>query len=129
MKGVFVAALSIALLAPGGASAGEVVGHSTVSLSGDEIRAVFLGEKQFAGNLKLVPVDNAAVHTDFLSRVLQTGAQQYSARRTKKIFCEGLAAPGRKGSDAEGVEFVRTTPGAVEYVSWPWPGVKVLEKF
>ena len=93
MKGVFVAALSIALLAPGGASAGEVIGHSTVSLSGDEIRDVFLGEKQFAGNLKLVPVDNAAIHTEFLSRVLQTDVQKYSARWTKKAFREGLAPP------------------------------------
>ena len=129
MKGVVATALVIALLSQGSASAGEVIGHSTVSLSGDEIRDVFLGEKQFAGNLKLVPVDNTMIHAEFLSRVLQTDAQKYSARWTKKTFREGLASPGRKGSDAEVVEFVRTTPGAVGYVSRPWPGVKVLEKF
>ena len=129
MKGVVVTALLIALLAQGSASAGEVIGHPTVSLSSEEIRDVFLGEKQFAGKLKLVPVDNTAIHTEFLSRVLQTDAQKYSARWTKKTFREGLASPGRKGSDAEVVEFVRTTPGAVGYVSRSWPGVKVLEKF
>ena len=37
--------------------------------------------------------------------------------------------PARKGSDAEVIEFVRATPGAVGYVSRPWPGFKVLEKF
>jgi ABC-type phosphate transport system substrate-binding protein len=129
MKPGFVTTLLIALLAHGSARAGEVIAHPSVSLSGDEIRDVFLGEKQLAGNLKLVPVDNTAIHAEFLARVLQTDAQKYSARWTKKTFREGLAPPGRKGSDAEVVEFVQTTPGAVGYVSRPWPGVKVLEKF
>ena len=129
MKSGFVTALVIASLAQGSANAGEVIAHSSVNLSGDEIRDVFLGEKQLNGNLKLVPVDNAAIQSAFLSRVLQTDAQKYSARWTKKTFREGQAPPGRKGSDAEVVEFVRTTPGAVGYVSRPWPGVKVLEKF
>ena len=62
MKGAVATALVIALLSQGSAGAGEVIGHSTVSLSGDEIRDVFLGEKQFAGNLKLVPVDNTMIH-------------------------------------------------------------------
>jgi ABC-type phosphate transport system substrate-binding protein len=129
MKTGFVTALLIGLLAHGGVGAGEVIAHPSVSLSGDEIRDVFLGEKQLAGNLKLVPVDNTAVQSEFLSRVLQTDAQKYSARWTKKTFREGLPPPGRRGSDAEVVEFVRTTPGAVGYVSRPWPGTKVLERF
>jgi ABC-type phosphate transport system substrate-binding protein len=129
MKSGPAVALLIALLVQGSATAGEVIAHATVTLSGDEIRDVFLGEKQLDGNLKLVPVDNTAIQPEFLSRVLQTDAQKYSARWTKKTFREGLAPPARKGSDAEVVEFVRTTPGAVGYVSRPWPGVKVLEKF
>ena len=129
MKSGFVTALLIALLAHGGVNAGEVIAHPTVSLSADEIRDVFLGEKQFAGNLKLVPVDNTAIQSEFLTTVLQTDAQKYSARWMKKTFREGLAPPARKGSDAEVIEFVRSTPGAVGYVSRPWPGFKVLEKF
>jgi ABC-type phosphate transport system substrate-binding protein len=121
--------LLVASLAQGVACAGEVIAHSSVNLSGDEIRDVFLGEKQLDGNLKLVPVDNAAIQSEFLSRVLQTDAQKYAARWTKKTFREGLAPPARKGSDAEVLEFVRTTPGAVGYVSRHWPGVKVLETF
>lgn len=129
MNSGFVAALLVTLMAQGSARAGEVIAHPTVSLSADEIRDVFLGEKQFAGNLKLVPVDNTAIQPEFLSAVLQTDAQKYSARWMKKTFREGLAPPARKGSDAEVVEFVRSTPGAVGYVSRPSGGVKVLEKF
>jgi hypothetical protein len=129
MKGSVVTALLSALLMQGGACAGEVIAHPSVSLSADEIRDVFLGEKQFTGNLKLVPVDNTAIQSEFLATVLQTDAQKYSARWMKKTFREGLAPPARKGSDAEVIEFVRATPGAVGYVSRPWPGFKVLEKF
>lgn len=129
MRSGFVAILLVALQAQVSASAGEVIAHPTVSLSADEIRDVFLGEKQFAGKLKLVPVDNTAIQPEFLSAVLQTDAQKYSARWMKKTFREGLAPPARKGSDAEVVEFVRSTPGAVGYVSRPAVGVKVLEKF
>lgn len=129
MKGSVVTALLSALLIQGGACAGEVIAHPSVSLSADEIRDVFLGEKQFTGNLKLVPVDNTAIQSEFLATVLQTDAQKYSARWMKKTFREGLAPPARKGSDAEVIEFVRATPGAVGYVSRPWPGFKVLEKF
>lgn len=129
MKSGFAMALLVAVLAPGGASAGEVIAHPSVNLSADEIRDVFLGEKQLDGNLKLVPVDNSAIQSEFLSKVLQTDAPKYAARWTKKTFREGLAPPGLKGSDAEVIAFVRSTPGAVGYVSRPWPGVKVLEKF
>jgi ABC-type phosphate transport system substrate-binding protein len=129
MKSGFAMVLLVAVLAPGGASAGEVIAHPSVNLSADEIRDVFLGEKQLDGNLKLVPVDNSAIQSEFLSKVLQTDAPKYAARWTKKTFREGLAPPGLKGSDAEVIAFVRSTPGAVGYVSRPWPGVKVLEKF
>src|SRR5262249_9165547 len=36
-----------------------VIANPSVSISGDDIREVYLGEKQFAGEQKLVPVDNA----------------------------------------------------------------------
>jgi ABC-type phosphate transport system substrate-binding protein len=109
--------------------AGEVIAHPSVDLSPDEIRDVFLGEKQLAGNLKLVPVDNSAIRSEFLSKVLQTDERKYAARWTKKSFREGLAAPVVKGSDAEVKAFVKSTPGAVGYVSGPSSGMKVLENF
>jgi ABC-type phosphate transport system substrate-binding protein len=129
MKRHFAATLLAALLALADARAGEVIAHPSVSLSADEIRDAFLGEKQLAGDLRLVPVDNSGVQSEFLSKVLQTDARKYAARWTKKSFREGLAAPALMGSDAEVAAFVRSTRGAVGYVSQGTHGVKVLEKF
>lgn len=129
MKSVFTVALLLALLTQGEATAGEVIAHPSVSLSAEEIRDVFLGEKQLVGNLRLVPMDNSAIQSEFLARVLQTDVQKYTARWTKKRFREGLAPPIVRGSDAEVIAFVRSTPGAVGYVSKAATDVKVLEKF
>lgn len=116
-------------LVPIGAGAGEVIANPTVVLSADEIRDVFLGEKQFAGNLRLVPVDNYSLRAEFLNKVLQTDERKYAARWTRKSFREGLAAPTVKGSDAEVIAFVRATPGSIGYVNSGAAGVKVLESF
>lgn len=113
--------------------AGEVIANPSVNhLDTEEIRDLYLGEKQFVGPLKLVPVDNSALQNEFLSKVLQTDSRTYAARWTKKSFREGLTAPDVKGSDAEVTAFVRATPGAVGYVVTPVganSGVKVLHKF
>ncbi len=114
----------------GPARAGEVIAHPSVNLTADEVRDAFLGEKQLAGDLRLIPVDNTAIQTEFLSKILQTDARKYAARWTRKTFREGIAAPAIKGSDAEVIAFVRSTPGAIGYVSAaPTTAIKVLEKF
>jgi ABC-type phosphate transport system substrate-binding protein len=109
--------------------AGEVIAHPSVSLSADEVKETFLGDKQLSGATKLVPVDNAAEQGDFTTKVLGMDATKYGARWTKKAFREGLTAPAVKGSDAEVVAFVKATPGAVGYVSGTASGVKVLMKY
>lgn len=119
----------VALWSPLGADAGEVIANLGVELSAAEIRDVFLGEKQFASNLKLVPVDNSSLQAEFLSKVLQSDERKYAARWTRKTFRDGLAAPPIKGSDAEVIAFVRATRGAIGYVNSGAAGVKVLEKF
>lgn len=129
MKSAFAIALLSALLVPAEAGAGEVIAHPSVSLNAEEIREVFLGEKQLAGTQRLVPVDNVAAQAEFLAKVLQTDARKYAARWTKKSFREGLAAPAVKGSDAEVAAFVRATPGAVGYVSGTAVGVRTLHNF
>ena len=114
------------------ALAGEVIAHPFVSLSGNDIRDVFLGEKQLAGSLRLVPVTNSAIQSEFLIKVLQTDERKYQARWLRKTFREGLPPPQVKGSDTEVIAFVRSTPGAVGYVSAVGEGttgVKVLESF
>ncbi len=128
-RALLALAVAALALAPCGVQAGEVIANVGVMLSADEIRDVFLGERQFVGSLKLVPVDNSSLHNEFLSKVLQSDVRKYAARWTRKSFRDGLAPPAVKGSDAEVIAFVRSTPGAVGYVSISAPGIKVLEKF
>lgn len=120
---------STLLALPLGAFAGDVIASSDLALTPDEIRDVFLGEKHRAGGIVLIPIDNAAAQEEFLSKVLQTDAQKYYSRWTKKSFREGIVAPALKGSDAEVIAFVRSNPGAVGYVKRPVPGFKILHSF
>jgi hypothetical protein len=122
-------ALLLASLTPPSVWGGEVIVNESVSISADEIRDVFLGEKQLAAGVHLVPVDNAAAQGEFLSRMLQTDAAKYYARWTRKSFREGLSAPSLKGSDAEVIAFVKATPGAVGYVTKATRGLKVVATF
>ena len=116
-------------LALGAAQAQVVIAHPSVELSADQVRDLFLGEIQYSGRLRLVPVDNRDLQPEFLSRVLQTDERKYTARWTRKTYREGVAAPAVKPGDAEVAAFVRRTPGAVGYVAGPTPGVKVLHAF
>ncbi len=119
----------LVLLGPARVLAGEVIVNDSVTLTAVEIRDVFLGEKQLAGNIRLVPVDNVALQDEFLAKVLQTDSQKYYARWTRKSFREGITAPPLKGSDAEVNAFVRSTPGAIGYVRKPAAGVRALQAF
>lgn len=125
--------VAVALLWLGDAAAGEVIAHPSVHLSPSDVRNVFLGEKQLMGSQRLFPVDNSALQIEFLAKVLQTDERKYSARWIRKTFREGLAAPMMKGSDAEVISFVRSTPGAIGYVTTSHgeanTTVKVLERF
>ena len=125
-----LAVVSVALLKVCTPSrAGEVIAHPSVVLSAEEVRELFMGDKQLAGSLKLVPVDNGAQQADFLVKVLQMDPTRYTARWIKKAFREGLRAPMAKGNDAEVAAFVRATPGAVGYVRTASVGVQTLQKY
>ncbi len=96
-----------------------VICNSHVSLSAADVRDLFLGEKQFVGAVKLVPVDNGAAQNVFLDKVLKMNMAKYSTTWTKKSFRDGLNPPVIAGSDAEAVAFVRRIPGACSYVTTP----------
>lgn len=106
-----------------------VISHPAVDLSADDIRDVFVGEKQIAGGTKLVPMDNASLQKDFLEKVVKIDASKYSAVWTKKGFRDGLNPPQVKSGDAEAISAVKATPGAVSYVSSAPQGVKVIRKY
>jgi len=111
-----VLALAAVFAAPARGEGPVVITHPGVSLSADDVRDVFLGEKQVAGNVKLVPVDNAAMQSTFLAQVIKLDAAKYATAWTKKSFRDGVNPPAVKSSDAEVADFVKRTPGAVAYV-------------
>jgi ABC-type phosphate transport system substrate-binding protein len=131
MKSLIFRACSAALLlllASQVASAEDIVviSNSETAVSADEIRDIFLGEKQFAGGTKLVVIDNAALQDGFLSKVLHMDAAKYNGIWTKKSFRDGLTPPAVKSGDAEVIEYIKRTPGAIGYVSTKPAGVKII---
>jgi len=114
---LLVAALLTAGCALARAADLYVICNAHVSLSPADVRDLFLGEKQFAGAVKLVPVDNGAAQTMFLGKVLQMNLAKYSTTWTKKSFRDGLNPPLVAGSDAEALAMVKRTPGACSYVT------------
>ncbi|MBI5430178.1 MAG: phosphate ABC transporter substrate-binding protein, partial [Nitrosomonadales bacterium] len=83
------------------------------------------GEKQFAGSTKLIVIDNKSLQQDFLAKFMKMDTPKYNGIWTKKSFRDGLTPPAVKSGDAEVVEYVKQTPGAVGYVSSPPEGVNV----
>ena len=120
------------LAAAGLAGAGDlyVVCNAGVALQATEVRDVFLGEKGFAGTVRLVPADNSASQAAFLEKVMKLDAAKYNGLWTKKSFRDGATPPTVKGGDAEALTFVKQTPGACSYLSSaPGGGVTVIGKF
>jgi ABC-type phosphate transport system substrate-binding protein len=126
----FFSAAILALCFAQSASAADVVviSNPELTISAEEIKDVFLGEKQFAGSVKLIVVDNASAQSGFLSKYMQMDAAKYNNIWTKKSFRDGLTPPAVKSGDAEVIEYVKRTPGAVGYVSSNPAGVKIIQK-
>jgi hypothetical protein len=119
-------------VAPGFAALKDlyVICNPALAIGAEELQDVFVGEKQFAGGTRLVPVDNAAAQTDFLAKVVTIDGKKYRSIWVKKSFRDGLAIPPVKSGDAEVIAFVRNTPGGVGYVGSPPPAeVKTVGKF
>jgi ABC-type phosphate transport system substrate-binding protein len=106
-----------------------VIANAELELTPEEVKEIFLGEVQFAGTLKLQPVDNAGAQSEFLARVLKMSGTRYQGAWTKKAFRDGLNAPPLKATDAEVLSFVKNNPGAIGYVSTAPSGVRVVGRF
>lgn len=106
-----------------------VIASAGVSLTADEVRDVFVGDKQLAGQVKLTPLDNTAVQEDFLNKVVKVNAGKYASIWAKKGFREGINPPPLRGSDAEVILAVKNSLGAIGYVSKAPADVKVILKY
>jgi hypothetical protein len=108
---------SVCALARGGDL--YVICNSSVSLTPTDVHDMFLGEKQFTGATRLVPVDNSAAQQLFLEKILKMTAARYSTTWTKKSFRDGINPPMVTSSDLEAIAYVRRTPGACSYITTP----------
>jgi hypothetical protein len=106
-----------------------VIGGPGVSLSADDVRDVFLGEKLFSGSTKLTPVANRVGIETFLSKVVGISAVKLQAVWSNKNFRDGVTPPRLLSSDTEVIEFVKRTPGAVGYVSTASAAVTVIKAY
>ena len=107
-----------------------VVCNPGITLQPADVHDVFVGDKGFAGTVKLAPADNSAAQSAFLEKVLKIGVAKYSGIWTRKSFRDGVNPPPVKASDAEALAYVKQTPGGCSYVtSTPVSGVSVIAKF
>jgi hypothetical protein len=121
--------MAVAAIAPAFAGDVVVICNLDVKLQSTEVKDVFIGEKVFAGSVRLVPVDNAALQAGFLDKVMKIDAGKYTGIWTKKSFRDGANPPAVKANDSEVIAFVKATVGACGYVASEPAGVAVIGKF
>jgi|SRR5690242_8558141 hypothetical protein len=95
-----------------------VISNAEVKVSAEDIREIYLGDKEFSGNVRLLPVDNQAVQDQFVAKALSIDLQRYNTLWVKKGFRDALNPPTVKATDSEVLDFVERTRGAVGYLSF-----------
>jgi hypothetical protein len=129
---IIAASLALAgfvLAMPAMAADVYVIANSALALGAEDIRDVFLGDKQIASGTKVIPIDNASLQKDFIEQALKIDGAKYNNIWTKKGFRDGLNPPPVKSGDAEVISAVKSTPGAVGYVASVPAGVKLIKKY
>jgi hypothetical protein len=126
---IFAALLLGAWGAPAHAGDLYIACSAGVTLTLADVRDVFLGERQFAGPVKLQPVDNNAEQAEFLAKVLKMDWTKYTTTWSKKSFRDGATPPSTKSGDAEIIEYLKHTPGGCGYLgSAPPAGLTLVGK-
>jgi hypothetical protein len=106
-----------------------LVANPALKLTAEEAREVFMGEKQLAGSVRIVPLDNASAQAEFLQKAYGIDVDKYNTVWAKKGFRDGLNPPAIKGSDVEVLGIVRANPGAIGYVTTQPAGVTVIKRY
>jgi len=116
--------LLVAMMITGSAIA-EVylVGHANApdkSLETETVERIFLGKKsRWSDGSKIVPVMLKAgvVHAAFIKKILDRDVSQFSTYWKQAVFTGRGLPPKSFETEAELIDFVSSTPGAVGYVS------------
>jgi hypothetical protein len=93
-----------------------VVARADTKLSMEEVREVYLGDKEFSRGVRLIPVDNQLAQAEFTAKALAMDAQRYNQLWVKKAFRDALTPPTVLASDGEVMDFVKRNRGAIGYV-------------
>ena len=126
---ITVAAFALCCAAQAFSAELYIISDPGLSIEPAAVKAIFLGETQFSGSVKLEVTDNAAAQEVFLAKVMGMDKAKYDALWVKKSFRDGVNQPPARGSDAEVIDFVKKTPGAVGYVISAPTGVKVIQQY
>lgn len=109
-------------MAPGSVAEIVVVVNERVPvthLSRDEVRAIFLGQRQYWDGIRAVPVtypDAAPIMQVFLGKVIGMGLNEYRSYWIKRIFREGDAPPVRVNSPVDALQTINANPGGIGFV-------------
>ena len=129
---VTIATLGLAAASPASAADFKLVANPSVKASDisiDELKAVFLATKTSLAGTEIEPVlaKTGAAHEAFLKDLGKTDSALSTYYRSL-VFTGKASMPKTCGSDAEVIEYVAKTKGAIGYVSAEAkaPGTKTL---
>jgi hypothetical protein len=124
MKLLLFAVAMMAAIVPTFSAAGiQVVANPSVhaaSVSADDLKAVFLGNKKAlpdGSNVEPVLAESGAAHDAFLKDVLGKSDQALRNYFKTLVFTGKGSMPKSFASDAEIIKYVAKTPGAIGYIS------------
>jgi ABC-type phosphate transport system substrate-binding protein len=92
------------------------------SLKKKEVRDIFTGKKtrwNGSGKIIIAVLENSRVHKEFLWQFVRKTPSQFKNYWRRKVFTGEGKLPKSFRSEAELVEFVARTKGAVGYISSP----------
>ncbi len=91
------------------------------SLERESIERIYLGKKsQWSDGTRIVPVilKSGATHSAFVKKFLDRDASQFSTFWKQAVFTGRGMPPKAFETEAELIEFVSDTPGAIGYASF-----------
>jgi len=121
---VIVFALTITTMTPLHSDSSVIlIANNSVTINdvpANFLKKVYLGKtKKWSDGSKLVPVSlkKGEVHTTFLKTNVRKSLSQFNTYWKKKIFTGKGTPPKSFSTEAELIKFVKSTPGALGYVS------------